>query len=76
LTYFDTHYSFKILTSSLQILAWNGGGSANYTEIVAKGGYKTKALGDEVDELIIKAQEVVNEELGAIYSHIKDAVVA
>ena len=65
-----------MLTPSLQILAWNGGGSTNYTEIVAKGGYKTKALSDDVDELIVKAQEAVNQELGAIYSHIKDAVVA
>lgn len=66
------HYQLTIL---LQILAWNGGGSANYTDIVAQGGYKTKTVSNEVDELINKL-EVVNEELGAIYSHIKDAIVA
>lgn len=60
----------------IQILAWNGGGSTNYTEIVAKGGYKVKTVNEEVDELITKAQEVVNEELGAIYSHIREAVSA
>uniref|UniRef100_A0A093VAQ5 Alkaline protease 2 n=1 Tax=Talaromyces marneffei PM1 TaxID=1077442 RepID=A0A093VAQ5_TALMA len=63
-------------SDTTNILAWNGGGSANYTEIVAQGGYKIKTVSDQVDELIIKAQEVVNGELGAIYSHIKDAIVA
>ncbi|KAG9992975.1 hypothetical protein KCU78_g19127, partial [Aureobasidium melanogenum] len=27
-----------------QILAWNGGGSANYTEVIAGGSYKAKNI--------------------------------
>ncbi|KAL1984033.1 hypothetical protein VTN96DRAFT_9630 [Rasamsonia emersonii] len=58
------------------LLAWNGGGSSNYTDIVAKGGYKATSVRNEVEKLIHEAQEVVSEELGAIYSEIMDAVVA
>ncbi|QKX63494.1 uncharacterized protein TRUGW13939_10665 [Talaromyces rugulosus] len=63
-------------SDTTNILAWNGAGSNNFTEIIAKGGYKVKSVGEQVDEMIVNAQEVMNEELGAIYSHIKDAVVA
>jgi cerevisin len=63
-------------SDTTNILAWNGAGSNNFTEIIAKGGYKVKTVGEQVDEMIVNAQEVMNEELGAIYSHIKDAVVA
>ncbi|KAJ5176907.1 Subtilisin-like serine protease [Penicillium canariense] len=68
------------------LLAWNGGGSSNYTEILAKGGYKagaTSAVKDRLDELVsqveevlAKEQKVLSHELGAIYSEIKDAVSA
>lgn len=60
-----------------QLLAWNGGGSSNYTEIVASGGYNAATRGAEVtlDRMVNKAEELT-EELGAIYSEIKDAFVA
>ncbi|EPS34432.1 Subtilisin-like serine protease [Penicillium oxalicum] len=68
------------------LLAWNGGGSSNYTEIVSKGGYKAGAsesmkkhldeLVGKVEEVIAKEQKVLSHELGAIYSEIKDAVSA
>lgn len=64
------------------LLAWNGGGSANYTQIVAEGGYKAgvKAKEPTVDErigsIIDNAEKVFHKELGAIYSEIKDAVSA
>lgn len=68
------------------LLAWNGGGSSNYTEIVAKGGYKAGATGTikdrldelvgQVEEVLAKEQKVLSHELGAIYSEIKDAVSA
>ncbi|KAJ5573701.1 Subtilisin-like serine protease [Penicillium hispanicum] len=57
------------------LLAWNGGGSANYTEIVAKGGYKA-AVEDRIGDLVDKAEKILSHELGAIYSEVKDAVVA
>jgi cerevisin len=68
------------------LLAWNGGGSSNYTEILAKGGYKAGATGTvkdrldelvgQVEEILAKEQKVLSHELGAIYSEIKDAVSA
>ncbi|KAJ5104573.1 Subtilisin-like serine protease [Penicillium alfredii] len=60
------------------LLAWNGGGSSNYSQIVANGGYKagTQAgtVEDRIGEIVDKAEEVLHKELGAIYSEIKDAV--
>ncbi|KAJ5495343.1 Subtilisin-like serine protease [Penicillium diatomitis] len=68
------------------LLAWNGGGSSNYTEILSKGGYKAGAsdsmkqhldeLVGKVEEVIAKEQKVLSHELGAIYSEIKDAISA
>lgn len=61
------------------LLAWNGGGSNNYSEIVAKGGKTVGAANSKddlsLDEVVHKAEEV-SEELSAIYSHIKDALAA
>ncbi|KAJ5183038.1 Subtilisin-like serine protease [Penicillium capsulatum] len=73
------------------LLAWNGGGSSNYTDIVAKGGYKAASQQDRMAEdlslLLDKAGEAINSEfektgkvvekqLGAIYSELRDAVAA
>ncbi|KAJ5689191.1 Subtilisin-like serine protease [Penicillium macrosclerotiorum] len=61
------------------LLAWNGGGSSNYSEIVAKGGYKAGAVDGRMNELVNHVEEVLNHEiheLGAIYSEIRDAVSA
>ncbi|OOQ85679.1 Alkaline protease 2 [Penicillium brasilianum] len=68
------------------LLAWNGGGSSNYTDILAKGGYKaasTVSVKDRLDEIVgqveevlAKEQKVLSHELGAIYSELKDAVSA
>ncbi|KAE8372860.1 peptidase S8/S53 domain-containing protein [Aspergillus bertholletiae] len=60
------------------LLAWNGGGSSNYTEIVSKGGYKAGSdnIKDRFDGLVNKAEKMLAEELGAIYSEIQGAVVA
>lgn len=55
------------------ILAWNGGGASNYTEIVNKGGYQA-STGNILDDAADKVEEVLNGRLGAIYSEIKDAV--
>ncbi|KAI9045359.1 S8 family peptidase [Aspergillus affinis] len=58
------------------LLAWNGGGSANYSQIVADGGHKASSVKDRFDGLVDKAEKLLTEELGAIYSEIQDAVVA
>jgi cerevisin len=56
------------------VLAWNGGGNSNVTDIISKGGYKVLNTYGEVDDLINEAEKFVKEELGAIYSEIMDAV--
>ncbi|KAE8352159.1 serine proteinase [Aspergillus coremiiformis] len=59
------------------LLAWNGGGTSNYSEIVAQGGYESGSnIKDRFDGLVNKAEKLLTEELGAIYSEIQDAVVA
>ncbi|KAF9701092.1 hypothetical protein EKO04_001078 [Ascochyta lentis] len=46
-------------SNTANILAWNGGGSSNYTEIVEKGGYKsTKAAEKEPSEYTITIPSV------------------
>ncbi|KAK2756533.1 serine protease [Arachnomyces sp. PD_36] len=59
-------------SDTANILAWNGGGASNYTEIVEQGGYKAPSSGGALDEL----EEVLSGGLGAIYSEIKDAVAS
>ncbi|KAJ5775301.1 uncharacterized protein N7511_000312 [Penicillium nucicola] len=66
------------------LLAWNGGGSSNYTQILADGGYKAKAdaadyvqdVEDRLHEAFEHAEKTFHREIGAIYSEIKDAVSA
>jgi cerevisin len=43
------------------ILAWNGGGSSNFTDIVHKGGYKVAANSDVSDNLSEKVSETVGD---------------
>ncbi|KAL4896030.1 peptidase S8/S53 domain-containing protein [Aspergillus ambiguus] len=57
------------------LLAWNGGGSGNYSEIIADGGYKAGSIKNRFDGIVDKAEKLLSEELGAIYSEIQDAVV-
>nr|ADN97075.1 pro [Thermoascus aurantiacus var. levisporus] len=57
------------------LLAWNGGGSSNYTGIVSKGGYKVATFENKVEGIMSKAEKL-REELHAIFSEIKDAVTA
>lgn len=59
-----------------QLLAWNGGGSTNYSDIVSEGGHKVSSIQDRFDGLVEKAEKLLTQELGAIYSEIQDAVVA
>ncbi|KAJ5146346.1 vacuolar serine proteinase [Penicillium bovifimosum] len=62
------------------LLAWNGGGSSNYTQILAGGGYKAHGAEPTVEErigdILKKGEEAVHREIGAIYSEIKGAVSA
>ena len=54
----------NVPSDTTNILAWNGGGSANYTEIVAKGGYTVGAMPSES----VKEQlsEVVKEQFSEV----------
>ena len=37
-------------SNTANVLAWNGGGSSNYSEIVEKGGYTVKKIAEKEDE--------------------------
>ncbi|PGH19684.1 subtilisin-like serine protease pepC [Polytolypa hystricis UAMH7299] len=69
-------------SDTTNILAWNGGGSDNYSDIIDKGDYDASSKGNsngKVDDLLHKVEELEKfaaKELGAIYSEIKDAIVA
>ncbi|PGG98750.1 subtilisin-like serine protease pepC [Helicocarpus griseus UAMH5409] len=58
------------------VLAWNGGGSSNFTEIVEQGGYAPKTLKGDAMDSIDRLEKAATEELHAIYSEIKNAFIA
>ncbi|WEW56012.1 proteinase B [Emydomyces testavorans] len=63
-------------SDTANILAWNGGGSSNYTDIIKEGGYEARTLTNKAADLVEKLEkleEYASKELGAIYSEIKDA---
>jgi len=76
----------NVPSDTTNILAWNGGGSANYTEIVAKGGYTVGAMPsesvkDQLSEVSEEAVEILKkiegkledflaEELKSLKSHV------
>lgn len=47
----------------MQLLAWNGGGKSNYSEIVADGGYK---LTSKVIDISLPSMEDVEEEVESV----------
>lgn len=65
-------------SDTTNVLAWNGGGSSNYTDIIRKGGYGSESLLDEAKGKILDQlddlEQMAEKGLGAIYSEIKDAV--
>ncbi|KAK2733346.1 serine protease [Onygenales sp. PD_40] len=56
------------------ILAWNGGGSSNFSDIVQNGGYEAMSLKDEAKDIIDRLEQAATDELHAIYSEIKNAI--
>ncbi|RJE24668.1 serine protease [Aspergillus sclerotialis] len=56
------------------LLAWNGGGSQNYSDIIADGSY---TVPDTTNSgFLDQAEKLLAHELGPIYSEIKDAIGA
>lgn len=51
-----------------QILAWNGGGSSNYTQIIKEGGYGVKGAVDMVNDI----EDFVTAELKELFSELKE----
>ena len=51
----------------LQVLAWNGGGSSNYSDITHKGGYASSKgavfaeIEDKISSSVEKFEEVIEE---------------
>ncbi|KAI5295364.1 serine protease [Ascosphaera atra] len=70
--------------NTANVVAWNGGGSDNYTEIIGKGGHLAKGpatpgssmenkLGDMLEQLEEMENKAANQ-VKAIYSELKNAV--
>ncbi|EEH42602.1 uncharacterized protein PADG_07422 [Paracoccidioides brasiliensis Pb18] len=57
------------------VLAWNGGGSSNYSDIIRNGEWSPRTLKDEVNDVIDKFEKATDE-LHAIYSEIKNAFIS
>ena len=54
----------------MQILAWNGGGSSNYSSIIEKGSYtkgakvaKIAQIADKIEKLTSEIEDVVEEKI-------------
>jgi cerevisin len=60
----------------LQILAWNGGGSSNYTEIVNGGGYKAAKAATFQDKAkkIVSHVDTIEDELKILLGDLKEAL--
>lgn len=56
------------------ILAWNGGGSSNYSEIVNSGGYKVATLKDTAEKLASHIEETVEDELEYVVAQLREAL--
>ena len=55
-----------------QILAWNGGGSSNYTQIVKKGGH---SVGGGASDMIDEIEEFVTAELKGLFSELREVAI-
>ncbi|OAX78088.1 subtilisin-like protease [Emergomyces africanus] len=65
----------QIPADTPNILAWNGGGASNFSDIVAKGGYKPVSLKDQAKDAIDKLEKATVNEVHAIYSELKNAFI-
>ncbi|KAF2857356.1 serine protease 2 [Piedraia hortae CBS 480.64] len=76
-------------SSTANVLAWNGGGSSNYTSIVEKGGYKAEKLEDktisvdfgmiqdevsETSDKVVKKVNEMNKKLNELTKSIEEQV--
>lgn len=65
---------FSIYQANLvQVLAWNGGGSSNFSDIINKGDYNVDVESPSISEIIM---EKSSQQLGAIYSELHDALIS
>ncbi|KAI5302732.1 serine protease [Ascosphaera pollenicola] len=66
--------------NTANILAWNGGGSDNYTDIIGKGGFASKNAGSanagfgKFEDIVDSFEEKAVDGIRAIYEELKDAV--
>jgi cerevisin len=60
-------------SNTANVLAWNGGGSSNYTDIVDKGGYTVKAAEEETYTITIPSVSEIEEDLEVEFQKAKKA---
>ncbi|KAI9731697.1 MAG: serine protease [Cirrosporium novae-zelandiae] len=64
-------------SNTANILAWNGGGSSNYTEIVTAGGYKVAGSIEQVpttSEEIEKIENLVEDQIHELFGQLKKVI--
>lgn len=62
-----------IPSDTVNLLAWNGGGKSNYTEIIKDGGYDMKASASSSSSIFDKAAELKSE-LKSIVSELESLI--
>jgi cerevisin len=60
-------------SNTKNILAWNGGGSSNYTQIVEQGGYTVKKAVEEDAEFHIPSVSEIEEDIATEFQQAKQA---
>ena len=73
---------FSLFASSadleIQLLAWNGGGSSNYTDIVSKGTADATAMAREAaakkPDVLVQIEELIDEEFDELKAEFKELV--
>ncbi|KAI9865060.1 MAG: serine protease [Pleopsidium flavum] len=58
-------------SNTKNILAWNGGGSSNYTQIIKEGGYTAHGAADMVDQI----EDFVTAELKELFSELREVAI-
>lgn len=61
-------------SDTANILAWNGGGSSNYSEIVKEGGYKVATFQDKAEKLATHVEETMEKEFKYLLGELKQAM--
>ena len=61
-------------SDTANVLAWNGGGKANYTEIIEDGSYEVKSIADKAEDYIHEKAEELKAELKKVAAELEELI--